>query len=101
MPERLDEDAVRHVAHLARLVVTDEEVALFARQLSAVLEHVAVLGELDTTDVPPTAHPLPVCNVLRDDEPGDCVANEAALRNAPDAQDGMFRVPKVLDHDGA
>jgi aspartyl-tRNA(Asn)/glutamyl-tRNA(Gln) amidotransferase subunit C len=99
--ERLDEQAVRHVAHLARLTVSDEEVALFSRQLSAILEYVAQLDALDTGDVPPTAHPLPVANVLRDDVVGECVSNEAALANAPDAQGPMFRVSKVLDQDTA
>ena len=101
MAERLDEQAVRHVAHLARLAVSDEEVAMFSRQLSAVLEYVARLDELDTSEVPPTAHPLPLSNVLRDDVVGQCVTNEAALQNAPDAQAGMFRVPKVLDQGSA
>ena len=97
MTEKLNEDAVRHVAHLARLAVSDEEVAMFSRQLSAVLEYVARLDKLDTRDVPPTAHPLPLSNVLRNDVVGECVTNEVALKNAPDAQAGMFRVPKVLD----
>lgn len=101
MAEKLNEDAVRHVAHLARLTVSDEEVAMFSRQLSAVLEYVARLDELDTSGVPPTAHPLPLSNVLRDDVVGQCVTNEAALENAPEAQAGMFRVPKVLDQGSA
>lgn len=101
MADVLNEEAVRHVAHLARLAVSDEEVAMFSRQLSAVLEYVARLDELDTSDVPPTAHPLPLSNVLRDDVVGECVTNEAALVNAPDAHTGMFRVPKVLDQGGA
>ena len=84
--EKLNEDAVRHVAHLARLAVSDEEVAMFSRQLSAVLEYVAQLDELDTADVPPTAHPLPLSNVLRNDVVGQCVTNEAALENAPDVK---------------
>ncbi len=101
MDEKLNEEAVRHVAYLARLTVSDEEVAMFSRQLSAVLEYVARLDELDTSDVPSTAHPLPLSNVLRDDVVGECVTNEAALENAPDAQAGMFRVPKVLDQGSA
>ena len=63
----ISEDDVRHVARLARLDVTDDEVALFAGQLGAVLDHARDVEALDTAGVPPTAHPLPLVNVLRDD----------------------------------
>ena len=97
MPQRLDEATVRHVAHLARLTVTDEEVARFSAQLSAVLDYVEQLDQLDTSDVPPTAHPLPVTNVLRADTPHAPLSRDDVLHNAPDHGEGFFRVPKVLD----
>ena len=68
--EKITADDVRHVAKLARLDVTDEEVELFAGQLAAVLEHAEDVEALDTAGVPPTAHPLPLVNVLREDVPG-------------------------------
>ncbi|MFQ5415314.1 MAG: Asp-tRNA(Asn)/Glu-tRNA(Gln) amidotransferase subunit GatC [Phycisphaerae bacterium] len=101
MPPSLDESAVRHVANLARLNVSDAEVARYAAQLSAVLAYFEQLKQLDTTDVPPTAHPLPLTNVFRDDLVGPTCTPEFALRNAPSTRDTFFRVPKVLDHDGA
>ena len=97
MSDRLDEAAVRHVAHLARLTVTDAEVARFAEQLTSILGYVEQLNELDTNEVPPTAHPLPIRNVLREDEVREPWDAERALATAPDQQDGFFKVPKVLD----
>ena len=99
MKSPLDEAAVRHVANLARLKITDEEVVRYAGQLSSVLSYMEQLNELDTKDVPPTAHPLPLSNVLRPDEVGESLAQDQALHNAPQQQDGFFRVPKVLDQD--
>jgi len=101
MSSSLDEKTVRHVAHLARLEVSDEEVALFADQLSAVLQHMDQLNELDTADTKPTVHPLPLSNVLREDEPGPTLTPTDALLNAPQSQAPFFKVPKVLDQDSA
>jgi len=101
LSDLIDEGTVRHVAGLARLRLTDEEVARFSRDLSNILRYVAQLNELDTADVPPTAHPLDVHNVLREDEIGPSVSSEQATANAPDRQDGFFKVPKVLDQEGA
>ncbi len=101
MSSSLDEKTVRHVAHLARLKVSDEEVALFASQLSAVLRHMDQLNELDTTGTEPTVHPLPLSNVLREDEPSPTLTQADALLNAPQTQDSFFSVPKVLDQDSA
>ena len=97
--EALDEAAVRHVAHLARLKVSDAEVAMFAEQLSSVLGYVAQLNELDMEGTLPTTHAVPVSNVLRDDEIRPSCSVDAALGNAPDRQDAFFRVPKVLDQE--
>ena len=101
MGSSLDQTTVRHVAHLARLRVADDEVARFAEQLSSILTYVGQLNQLDTTDVPPTAHTLPVSNVFRDDTVRACWKPEHALRNAPQSQDGFFRVPKVLEQESA
>ena len=100
MNSSLDEDAVRHVAHLARLEITDEEVARYGEQLSQILHYMGQLNELDTTDVPPTAHPLAVSNVFREDNVRPGLEPHQALRNAPDRQEDLFRVPKVLDQEG-
>lgn len=101
MAPKLDEQAVRHVAHLARLTVTDDEVARYARQLSDILTYVEKLEQLDTQNVEPTAHALPLSNVLRKDQPGNSITQDDALHNAPRQQDGFFRVPKVLDQETA
>jgi aspartyl-tRNA(Asn)/glutamyl-tRNA(Gln) amidotransferase subunit C len=94
--EKITEADVRHVAKLARLDVTDDEVALFAGQLAAVLEHAEDVEALDTAGVPPTAHPLPLVNVLRDDVPRDGVDRDEVLAMAPAAEDRRFRVPRIL-----
>jgi aspartyl-tRNA(Asn)/glutamyl-tRNA(Gln) amidotransferase subunit C len=97
----IDEALVRHIALLARLDLSDEEVAQFSKELSAIVDYVDQLNELNTEDVPPTAHVLPIHNVLRDDEPQPSPGPEAVLANAPDKHDTFFRVPKVLDQDSA
>ena len=89
-------EEVRHVARLARLALEDEEVARYASQLSALLEHVDAVRRLDTADVPPTAHPFPVENVLRDDAERPCLDREAVLSQAPSAEKDRFRVPRIM-----
>lgn len=101
MKPSIDESTVRHVAHLARLQLSDEEVARFAGQLSTILDYVAQLRSVDTRDVPPTAHPLPVHNVFREDEIVEPWPPERALHNAPAQQNDFFKVPKVLDQESA
>ena len=93
---RITEDDVRHVARLARLDVTDDEVALFAGQLEAVLQHAQDVEALDVADVPPTAHPLPLENVFREDVPRAGLDRDEVLAMAPAAEDGRFRVPRIL-----
>lgn len=99
MTQEIDEAAVRHVAHLARLDLSDDDVARMAGELSAVLSYIEQMGELDVSNVEPTAHPLPVQNVLRDDVVRESLTPESALGVAPSAQDGFFKVPKVLDQE--
>ncbi len=89
-------DEVRHVARLARLQLTDEEVVVLQGELSALLEHVDKVRRLDTADVPPTAHPLPLRNVLRDDVPRPGLPRELALAAAPAVEDNRFLVPPIL-----
>ena len=96
MAQPSSRDDVAHVARLARLDLTDEELERFTGQLGAVLEHAADIAALDIADVPPTAHPLPLKNVLRADEPVASLERDEVLRQAPAAEDGRFRVPRIL-----
>jgi aspartyl-tRNA(Asn)/glutamyl-tRNA(Gln) amidotransferase subunit C len=89
----ISRDEVAHVARLARLALTDEEVERFQQQLSAILEAVGKVSELDLEGVEPTAHPLDVANVYAADEPRPCLPIEDALANAPDREGDFFRVP--------
>lgn len=96
MAQRITRDDVAHVAKLARLSVSDEELDLFTGQLGAVLEHADDVASLDTAGVRPTAHPLPLENVLRDDEPRPSLDRAEVLAAAPAVEDNRFRVPPVL-----
>lgn len=96
MADRISRDDVAHVARLARLALTEDELDTFTGQLGAVLDHAADVEALDLADVPPTAHPLPLQNVLRPDEPGPTLDPEEVLAAAPAAEDGRFRVPPIL-----
>jgi|SRR5258708_33196811 aspartyl-tRNA(Asn)/glutamyl-tRNA(Gln) amidotransferase subunit C len=97
MADRISPADVAHVAKLARLDVTDDELALFAEQLGAVLEHAADVAALDTAGVPPTAHPLPLVNVFREDVIRPSLDRDEVLAAAPDVEDGRFRVPRILE----
>jgi len=90
---RITRDEVLHVARLARLELTDDEVAKFQEQLSDILEAVSKVSELDLSDVPPTAHPLEIANAWAEDEPRPCLTHEEAFANAPDVDDHHFRTP--------
>ncbi len=86
-------DEVLHVARLARLELSDEEVERFQVQLSQILEAVSKVSELDLSDVPPTAHPLAIENAWGDDVPCPCLSLDEVFANAPDRDDDYFRVP--------
>ena len=86
-------DQVLHVATLAQLGLSEEELERFSEQLSAILEAIGKIAELDLSDVEPTSHPLDLVNVFGDDEPQPCLSLEDALSNAADAEDGFFGVP--------
>ncbi len=89
----ISREQVLHVAELARLALTEEEVERLGAQLNAILEAVSKVSELDLADVPPTSHPLDVVNVWDDDEPRPSLSLEAAFANAPQEEDAHFRVP--------
>jgi aspartyl-tRNA(Asn)/glutamyl-tRNA(Gln) amidotransferase subunit C len=88
---------VEHVARLARLELSAAEKERMLSQLDVILGYVAKLGEVDTTGVPPTAHVLPLVNVMREDEVRPSYPVEAMQANAPDPDEGLFRVPKILE----
>jgi aspartyl-tRNA(Asn)/glutamyl-tRNA(Gln) amidotransferase subunit C len=87
---------VEHVARLARLALTDDELDALTPELGKILEHAAQVSALDTEGVPPTAHPLPLANVFRPDVARPGLARDEVLAEAPAAEDGRFRVPRIL-----
>ena len=86
---------VQHVAKLARLALSQEEMEKFAPQLNSILEHVNALNEVDTTGVMPMAHSIKISNVMREDEVKQDYSREEMLKNAPEEEDGFFKVPKI------
>ena len=88
---------VEHVAELARLGLSEEELALYGQQLSEFLEYCRALQELNTSHIPPTAQVIPVQNVMRPDDPVPCLSQEEALSNAPRREGGFILVPPVLE----
>lgn len=96
MSDRITPADVAHVAKLARLDLTEEEMARLVVELGAVLDHAADVAALDTAGVAPTAHPLPLRNVLRPDHPRPVLDRDEVLAMAPRAEDGRFRVPPIL-----
>ncbi len=93
----LTREEVQHIGQLARLGLTEDEVAKFQEQLSEILTHFDALQELDTEDVPPMPYPLSLSNVMRNDESKDSLSQDDVLANAPQAEDGAFRVRVVLE----
>ena len=89
----IDREQVLHVARLARLELSDDEVTKISGELSNILEHIEKIGELDLDGVPPTSHAVEVSNALRADVPRPCLPREVALAQAPDIADDGFRVP--------
>ncbi len=92
----LSKKDVEHVALLSRLHLNDEEKEKYANELSRIFDYVEELQAVDTDSVPPTAHPLELKNVLREDSVRPSLSNEAALSNAPEKEDNCFRVPKIV-----
>lgn len=96
MPVEID---IAKVARLARLALSEEELELVGRQLSDILEHAARVQALPTEGVPPTSHPIPMVNSFRDDTVTPSLERDEVLSQAPDAVDGFFRVPRILDEE--
>lgn len=93
----LTSEEVLHIARLARIALSDADVQRFTAQLSSILDHFAALAAVDTEGLEPTAHPLPLFNVMRADLVAPSLPQDAALANAPDHEDGFFRVRAVLE----
>ncbi|RMG60022.1 MAG: Asp-tRNA(Asn)/Glu-tRNA(Gln) amidotransferase subunit GatC [Deltaproteobacteria bacterium] len=90
-------EEVLHIARLARLALTEDEVSLFTEQLGKILDYMAKLNELDVADVEPTAHAIEMTNVLREDVVTNGDQREEILSNAPDRSGDCFRVPRILE----
>ena len=97
MSEPITRADVEHVARLARLALTADEITRFTEELGHILQHAADLAVLDLGDVEPTAHPLPLTNVMRPDEIRPSLPRDEVLAEAPAVEDGRFRVPRILD----
>ena len=97
MEQRIDAQQVRKVARLARLELTEAEIEEFTGQLGAILQYVTKMNELDTRDVEPLAHCLPISNVFRADEVRESLGTEKTLANAPERDGPFFKVPKILE----
>lgn len=98
---KIDRETVEHIAELAKLQLTDDEINRYAEQLSDILDYAERLQQLDTDAIPPTASVLPLRNVLRPDVALPSLPREEALANTADQAEGQFRVDAVLDEDGA
>jgi len=96
MPDRITTADVAHVAHLARLRLSEQELELYTEQLAAVLDHARDVEALDTEGVAPTAHPLPLTNVLREDVVIESLERAEVLAAAPSVEADRFRVPRIL-----
>ncbi len=94
---RITAEQVKHVAHLARLAITEEEAERFTSQLDQIISFAEELNELDTEGVKPTTHVLQMSNVLREDQPEQGLPVEEVLKNAPDSEERQVRVPSVFD----
>ncbi|MCC3765413.1 Asp-tRNA(Asn)/Glu-tRNA(Gln) amidotransferase subunit GatC [Glycomyces sp. TRM65418] len=95
----ISREEVAHLARLARLEVTDDELDAFAGQLDVILESMKTLAEVDTDGVQPTSHAVPLVNVFREDRPQPSLPRDAVLAGAPDTAEDRFRVPRILDEE--
>ncbi|MGM0902100.1 MAG: Asp-tRNA(Asn)/Glu-tRNA(Gln) amidotransferase subunit GatC [Bacillota bacterium] len=94
---RISTDQVKHVAHLARLAITEEEANRLTQQLDKIITFAEQLNEVDTENVEPTSHVLDIKNVMREDVAKPGLPNEEVLKNAPDHQDGQIKVPPIME----
>ncbi|MGO1319758.1 MAG: Asp-tRNA(Asn)/Glu-tRNA(Gln) amidotransferase subunit GatC [Galactobacter sp.] len=93
----ISRDDVAHLAELAHIAMSDEELARMAGELDSIVAAIASVSEVAGEDVPATSHPIPLTNVFREDVVGETLTQEEALLNAPDQEDGRFKVPAILD----
>jgi aspartyl-tRNA(Asn)/glutamyl-tRNA(Gln) amidotransferase subunit C len=94
---RISKEEIEHIASLARLFLSEDEKELFGLQLNSILDYMEKLNELDTRDIEPTSHVLPLSNVMRDDMLRPSISREDATMNAPDHTDKFYRVPKIIE----
>jgi aspartyl-tRNA(Asn)/glutamyl-tRNA(Gln) amidotransferase subunit C len=94
---RISKEEVKHIAGLSRLSLSEEDMETFGIQLNKIIEYVEQLNRLDTADVEPTSHAIPLKNVMRDDVPRASLTKEEALKNAPDSTEKFYRVPKIIE----
>ncbi len=92
----LTKELINHIAELAHLKLTEEEIEKFQKELSQILDYVNQLNEVDTSNVDPLHHPLSLTNVFREDKVKESIEREEALKNAPDSTNEFFKVPKVI-----
>jgi aspartyl-tRNA(Asn)/glutamyl-tRNA(Gln) amidotransferase subunit C len=95
----INREAVAHLAQLARIEMTAEELDKMAGELDVIVDSIKTVSEVAGSDVPATSHPIPLTNVFREDVPGETLTNDQALSGAPDAEDGRFKVPAILDEE--
>ena len=95
----ISREEVAHLARLSRLAVTEQELDTFAGQLDVILQAVARVGEVTAADIPPTSHSVPLTNVVREDVETPGLTQAEALSGPPDAEEGRFRVPRILDEE--
>ena len=93
----IDREAVDHVARLARLDLSDEAKTRMQAELSDILTHAERIQSLDLDDIEPTSHPVPLTNVMREDTTRPSLSQDEALSNAPEAEDGRFKVPRIIE----
>jgi aspartyl-tRNA(Asn)/glutamyl-tRNA(Gln) amidotransferase subunit C len=93
---KISKKDVEHVAVLSRLHLSENEKENYTETLNSILEYMEILNRVDTSDVEPTAHVLPLRNIFREDKPHESLDREMALANAPDQEDGCFKVPRIV-----
>ncbi len=91
----ISKEDVKHVAKLARLELTEAEIEQYSKQLGDILKYAEQMNEVDTKGVEPMAHPIPVVNVMREDEVKYEQTKDELMKNAPSEEDGFFKVPKI------
>lgn len=93
---KISAEEIKKIALLSRLEIKEDQMDAVGKQLNDILSYMDLMSQVDITDVQPTAHAVSLSNVMRDDVPQKSISNEAALQNAPEPDDGYFKVPKVI-----